>query len=340
MTYTDLDPEVVQWVEMLKSEDLDDRLVAAKALQHLGDEDTIEALIGVLYDESPAVQEIAITALWEMANPVVVKPLLKCLGSDREEAVRTEALSALKEIVSPDDLLTLLDAIQIDDEETQLNVLILLRKIHDAQALGYVLPFFESESTALREASVVTLRYLNQVVRCEPALALAKDPDEKVRRAAMLTLGHLTDDEVVQLLCEAMATDPDWQVRRNAAQAIDIHTTTPHDTDTNGTEIQATATTLPALTQAIADEHWQVRKFVARALQTVATPATIPSLIKALSDEYSDVRKDAAIALGKIGHSDALSALQQTLDDPDRDVQIFSGRAIQAIQQQLSETAR
>lgn len=334
MTYTDLDPEVVQWVEMLKSEDLNDRLVAAKALQHLGDEDTIEALIGVLNDESPSVQEIAITALWEMANPVVVKPLLKCLGSDREEAVREEALSALKEIVSPDDLLTLLDAIQIDDEETQLNVLILLRKIHDAQALGYVLPFFASESAALREASVVTLRYLNQVVRCEPALALAKDPDEKVRRAAMLTLGHLTDDEVVQLLCEAMTTDPDWQVRRNAAQAIDIHTTTPHEKDT-----QTTATTLPALTQAIADDHWQVRKFVARALQTVATPATIPSLIKALSDEYSDVRKDAAIALGKIGHSDALSALQQTLDDPDRDVQIFSGRAIQAIQQQLSETA-
>lgn len=328
MTYADtsveLDPEVIQWVEMLKSDDLNDRLVAAKALQHLGDEDTIEALINVLDDDSPAVQEIAITALWEMANPVVVKPLLKCLGSNRTEDVRTEALSALKEIVAPDDLLTLLDVIQIEDEQTQLNVLILLRKIHDAQALGYVLPFFESESPALREASIVTLRYLNQVVRCEPALALAKDPVETVRRAAMLTLGHLTDEPVVPLLCEAMTADTDWQVRRNAAQALDLHTT---------------ADALPALAQAIADEHWQVRKFTARALQKVATPATIPSLIKALSDEYSDVRKEAAIALGNIGHSDALSALQQTLDDPDRDVQIFSGRAIQAIQKQLAETS-
>ncbi|MEL6813572.1 MAG: HEAT repeat domain-containing protein, partial [Cyanobacteria bacterium J06598_3] len=266
-----------------------------------------------------------ITALWEMANPVVIKPLLNCLGSNREEAVREEALSALKEIVAPDDLLTLLDAVQVDDEQTQLNVLVLLRKIHDAQALPYVLPFFESASASLREASIVTLRYLNQVVRCEPALALASDPVEEVRRSAMLTLGHLTDEAVIPMLCEALTADPDWQVRRNAAQALALHTTDA---------------ALPALTKAMADDNWQVRKFTARALQAMATQATIPCLIKALSDEYSDVRRDAAIALGKIGHPDALSALQQTLDDPDRDVQIFSGRAIQAIQSQLAEASK
>ncbi|MEM6449953.1 MAG: HEAT repeat domain-containing protein [Cyanobacteria bacterium P01_D01_bin.105] len=324
MTYTDIDPEVVEWVEMLRSEDLNDRLVAAKALQHLGDENAIDALIGVLDDESPTLQEIAVTALWEMANPVVVKPLLKCLGADREAAVRTEALSALKEIVAPDDLLTLLDTLETGDTQTKLNVLVLLRKIHDAQALGYILPFFESPNPELREASVVTLRYLNQVVRCEPALALAKDNVADVRRSAMLTLGHLTDEEVVPLLCKALTTDADWQVRRNAAQALELH---------------AAANALAPLTQAMEDEHWQVRKFTARALQGVATKATMPNLIKALSDEYSDVRRDAAIALGKIGHPDALPALTQTLDDPDRDVQIFSGRAIEAIKNQPAQAA-
>ena len=62
-TYEDLDPEVVQWVEMLGSEDLNDRLVAAKALQHMGDEDTNNSLVGVLNEDSPANQKIAITAL-------------------------------------------------------------------------------------------------------------------------------------------------------------------------------------------------------------------------------------------------------------------------------------
>ncbi len=134
MVHTDIDPEVVQWVEMLRSQDLNDRLVAAKALQHLGDEDAIDALIQSLNDESAKVQEIAVTALWEMANPVAVPPLLNCLSSDHTQDVREEALSALKELVAPDDLLKLLDAIQVEDENMQLNVLILLRKIQDAQA--------------------------------------------------------------------------------------------------------------------------------------------------------------------------------------------------------------
>ncbi|ESA38140.1 heat repeat-containing protein [Leptolyngbya sp. Heron Island J] len=324
MAHTDLDPEVVQWVEMLRSQDLNDRLVAAKSLQHLGDEDAIDALIQSLNDESPRVQEIAVTALWEMANPVVIPPLLDCLRSDHEPEVREEALSALKELVAPDDLLKLLDAIQVDDENVQLNVLILLRKIHDAQALPYILPFFESENPVLREASVVTLRYLNQVVRCEPALALAKDINDEVRRSAILTLGYLSDETVVPMLCSAIATDPDWQVRRNAAQSLDLH---------------ATTAATPALTQALADDHWQVRKFTARALQKVATNETIPTLIKALSDEYSDVRRDAAIALGNLGNPEVLPALKQTLDDPDRDVQIFSQRAIQKIQDQLAEAS-
>ncbi|MEL6263489.1 MAG: HEAT repeat domain-containing protein, partial [Cyanobacteria bacterium J06626_6] len=71
----------------------------------------------------------------------------------------------------------------------------------------------------------------------------------------------------------------------------------------------------------------------------VANDDAIPNLIKALSDEYSDVRRDAAIALGNLCNPDVLPALQQTLDDPDRDVQIFSGRAIQKIKDQLAETS-
>ncbi|MEM6716179.1 MAG: HEAT repeat domain-containing protein, partial [Cyanobacteria bacterium P01_C01_bin.147] len=62
-------------------------------------------------------------------------------------------------------------------------------------------------------------------------------------------------------------------------------------------------------------------------------------LIHALADEYSDVRRDAATALGNLGHPDALPALQQTLNDPDMDVRIFSQRAIDKIQQSLSETS-
>lgn len=159
-------------------------------------------------------------------------------------------------------------------------------------------------------------------MRYEPALPLAKDDNDMVRRSAILTLGHLSDDEVVPILCNALVTDADWQVRRNAAQSLDLHNTKE---------------AIPALTSAMGDDHWQVRKFTTRALQRVSDDTAIPCLIKALSDEYSDVRRDAAIALGNLGNPDVLPALQQTLDDPDRDVQIFSGRAIQEIQSTIVE---
>ncbi|MEB3359011.1 MAG: HEAT repeat domain-containing protein [Synechococcales bacterium] len=322
MYTADMDAEVAQWVEMLRSPTLEERLVAVKTLQHLGDEDAIEALIAALKDEHPMVQKIAVTTLWEFANPVAIPPLIECLSSPHEP-VRQEALSALKELVSTNDLMKLLDVLQQDNVHAQLNVLILLRKIHDAQALPFILPFFASEHPDLREAAVTTLRYLNQVVRCEPALSLAKDPVDAVRRATALTLGHLSDEPIVPLLCEMLTSDSDWQVRRNAAQAL---------------ELQAKEAAVDALVQAMADGEWQVRKFTARALQQTPDQRAIPALVKALSDEYSDVRRDAAIALGKIGDPSVLQALQQTLDDPDMDVRIYSERAIANIQASPSET--
>ncbi|MBD0268788.1 MAG: HEAT repeat domain-containing protein, partial [Cyanobacteria bacterium Co-bin8] len=76
MPTTDLDPEVAQWVELLRSPLLNDRLVAIKTLQHLGDEDALEPLIETLQDDNPAVQELVITTLWEFAHPSAISPLL------------------------------------------------------------------------------------------------------------------------------------------------------------------------------------------------------------------------------------------------------------------------
>lgn len=321
--YADSDPELNQWVEMLQSPELEERLVAVKNLQILGEQGATEPLILALQDESTAVQKIAVATLGELASPKAVPCLIECLGAPDKE-VRTEASNALSQLVTSDHLLMLLDALHRDDLNMQLNVLILLRKIHDAQALPHLLPFFQSETAYLREAAVTTLSYLNQVERCQPALALMSDPDDNVRCAAALTLGHLADEEVVPLLGKALASDLNWQVRRNAAKSLRMH---------------ASASDIPALRTALEDEHWQVRKFAAQVLQDVADDSVLPALVKALSDESSDVRRDAAIALGNLGNPSALNALQQTLDDPDMDVCVYTKRAIQKLQSSVQETA-
>ena len=46
------DSELNQWLEMLRSPDLSDRLVAVKNLQYLGDEEATNALLIALSDDS------------------------------------------------------------------------------------------------------------------------------------------------------------------------------------------------------------------------------------------------------------------------------------------------
>jgi len=318
-----MDSELKQWLEMLRSPNVDDRLVAVKSIQLIGDEEILIPLLEAVKDESPLVQKLAVTTLWELANPAAVPALLECLASPVEE-VRNEARSALGELIVPDHLLLLLDALLRDDVNLQLNILFLLRKIHDAQCLPYVMTFFESPLPELREAAITTLRYLNQVERCKPALAMMSDPDEAVRRTTALTLGHLADDEVVPILCQSVTNDPDWEVRRNSAKSLTTH---------------ANPDAIESLETSAEDPHWQVRKFSLQALQKIAAERTLSLFIKALTDEYSDVRREGVIALKILNNPVALTPLQQALDDPDRDVCIFAQRAIQSIQDSLQETS-
>ncbi|AKG21434.1 HEAT repeat domain-containing protein [Calothrix sp. 336/3] len=318
------DSELNQWLEMLRSSDVNERLVAVKTLQHLGEEEAVDALMIALEDESKIVQKIAVTALWEIANPIAIPALLKALASPDVE-IRNEALSALGELIAPEHLPILLDVLSQEDlnQSTnpninlQLNILILLRKIHDIQSLPAVLSFLNSPHPQLREAAITTLSYLNQVKICPSALALIGDKNELVRRAAALTLGHLADTEIIDLLSNALIKDTDWQVRRNAAKSLVIH---------------ANKKAIPSVIIAITDTHWQVRKFALQFVHKVPDIRCLPLVIGALVDEYADVRKASVIALTNWVNSDTTpqvkNALQQALDDPDREVSIYAERAI------------
>jgi HEAT repeat protein len=316
-----LNDELTPWIELLRSPTVSDRLVALKTLQHLADDAAIAPVITALQDPDLGVQKLAIAVLGEFANPEAVPALLASLASEDAE-IRDAAQSALGELITSDHLLLLLDSLQ--HPLAQKSILILLRKIHDIQALPAILPFFQSADPGLRAAVMTTLRYLNQVDRCPPVFDLLADPEAAVRREVVLTLGHLSDEGVIAQLGQALTSDTDWQVRRNAAKSL---------------AIQAHPEALPALAIALQDAHWQVRKFVLQALQKTPQttlsddllPDLIQALIQALADEFSDVRKEATIAIGQLGNADALNALQQALDDPDREVCIYAQRAIDAI---------
>lgn len=319
-----LDEESIRLVEMLRSDSWEDRLVGAVGLQQLGDEDTIPFLIWALDDPSDDVQFISVTSLWEMAHQSSVTPLTRCLSGDRSAKVRNEALAALKELVNQDHLLMLLDLLGTDDPSLQTAVLILLRKIHDVQALPAIAPFLSASSPDLRREAVITLRYLNQLTHFPPVLALADDLDDGVRQETMLTLAHLDEPAVVPLLCRILTDDKAWNVRRNAAQAL---------------EAKADPSAVAALASAASDAHWQVRKFALKALAKVMTAEQVGAIIPLLCDEYSDVRKEAAVALGHSGSTHARAALRQAESDSDIEVRIAAARSLQRLNESVAKPA-
>lgn len=315
--FESLDDELKPPVEMLLSDSVDDRIVGVVSLQHLCDEESIPFLIQALKDVSDDVVFTAVTALWEIASQKAVVPLIDCLDSSRSERTRVEALNALKELVNQDHLLLLLDKLTEDDLELQIAILILLRKIHDVQALPSVAPFLESSKEILRKEAVTTLRYLNQLTHFPPALKLATDSSVDVRKEAMLTLAHLDEPDVLPTLHSSLLDDESWEVRRNAAQAL---------------ERKSSSSSAESLGQAIRDEHWQVRKFALKALQAHVSESVLTTLIPLLCDDFSDVRKEAALALGSIPSEESKSALQQSLNDSDIEVRIASEKSLARLQ--------
>ena len=311
--YAQLDEELVSPVEMLFSESVEDRLVGVVNLQHLCDEQSVPFLISALSDSSEDVVFTAVTSLWEIANQQAVVPLLQCLELHHDVKVRNEALMALKELVNQDHLLILLDKFSLNDSCLDRAILILLRKIHDIQALPSIAPFLESSDDQLRYEAIITLRYLNQLTHFPPALTLASDPNVEVRKETMLTLAHLDEPDVLNLLMSAVTSDESWEVRRNAAQSL---------------ERKSDQQSSDALVQAIGDEHWQVRKFSLRALKPLVQEPYVPAIVPLLCDDYSDVRKEAALVLGGVISEQAKTALQQGLNDSDIEVRIASQKSL------------
>ena len=67
---------------------------------------------------------------------------------------------------------------------------------------------------------------------------------------------------------------------------------------------------VPALIQALKDQHEEVRNNAAWTLGRIGKDA-VPALIQALKDQNIEVRQYAAGALGRIAAVDAVSALMQ-----------------------------
>lgn len=174
----------------------------------------------------------------------------------------------------------------------------------------------------------------------EIQIDLLQDPDWVVRREAVITLGEMGDERCVEPLLKALQ-DGDWQVREVAIDAL----------------AQVGSPAVEPLIRYL--RHWDIRKYVIKALgkikdERVLDPLiaqlksdefgedavealvelgspTVGRLVEALKDKEETVQKRAVIALGRIKDSAALDPLIDMLHHKDWFTRLTAAAAIEKI---------
>ena len=175
--------------------------------------DEIDIQIDLLNESDWVVRREAVITLGEMGDERCVEPLVRCLR-DGDWQVREAAVEALAMIGSPAVELLLR---YIRDYDARKPVIKTLGKINDERVLDPLISMlrndeFKDDATwALAELGKPAIGRL---------LELLKDPDETIRKQAILALGEIKDASCVDSLIECLQ-DTDWFSRLSAAAALE-----------------------------------------------------------------------------------------------------------------------
>jgi len=175
--------------------------------------DEIDIQIDLLNDSDWVVRREAVITLGEMGDERCVEPLVRCLR-DGDWQVRDAAVEAIAMIGSPAvDLLLR----YIRDYDARKSVIKTLGKINDERVLDPLISMLHNDE--FKDDATWALAELGQ-----PAvgrlLECLKNPDEVIRKQAILALGEIKDSSSVDLLIERLK-DPDWFIRLSAASALE-----------------------------------------------------------------------------------------------------------------------
>lgn len=170
-----------------------------------------------------------------------------------------------------------------------------LGRIRDERGLAALIKELRSAVISDEEVSLKILKSALisfGPVLIEHILPLTKDPEWRIRAAAMEILGEAANQAMAWVFMEGL-TDPEQDVRAKSARAIGTLSHRP---------------AIPALKGLLKDPFWVVRIHASRALGLIGDHSAIPDLIGLLTDGNWQVRRSASEALGRLG-GDAYPAL-------------------------------
>lgn len=328
------------------------RKSAAEQLRRTADQQAINSLSQVLYDEYLPVRRIALEALLKAADTRAVDSFALLLQGTEEEWHASKNVwqhvckyyqdATLPTVTSHDfwsvaasPQKTWLEFLAVTVERlgalfssghpiVRCRVLYVLGRMSSKRATSIIVTALQDPDATIRAYAAHMLgpveAKINNPEAVEPLIVVLRTDDEPhVRANAALALGLLLDNRAVDPLITALLSDEVDMVRGEAAGAL---------RNLSGEQI------IPALRKALDDPSALVRMWATNALSQQAryaretTAQVVPKLLELLHDPDANVRREAIVALGMIGDERALQSLEQLVvrDEP-REVS-WSGESV------------
>lgn len=172
-----------------------------------------------------------------------------------------------------------------------------LRKLGGSSAVRAVVPLLWSENVPVRNVAMDILRDIgNHDLDSLTDLLVVDDVDVRIFAADIL--GHSKSILAVRPLCKALLTDPDVNVRYQAA--VSLGNLRHHEAAT-------------CLNQALDDEEW-VQFAVIEALKKIRDESSVDALMRALGRASDLVASIIVEALGEMGNIKAVPQLLKNID--------------------------
>ncbi|OBG66201.1 fumarate reductase/succinate dehydrogenase flavoprotein subunit [Mycobacterium sp. E3339] len=269
---------------------------------------TIAGLRPYLVDPDPGVRRTAVATLTEHI-PDGYAPALIAALDDTDAAVRRTGADGIRELVEvlpePADVQPRLESGDVVVRAAALYVLA-ARRVGDAEDYRRAL------SDPDHRVRIEAVRALVSVDDVAGVVAATGDESREVRIAAAAGLATLRGGAAA---VGALTADPDPLVRAAALAALG--------------EIGCGPENVAAVESALRAPAWQVRQGAARALAGATPGVAVPAITEALADAHLDVRKAAVLSLTRwAGEPAARDALGLALKDTDADVRAYARRAL------------
>ncbi len=191
------DPKFEQLLITLQTGSGSEREHAATALGKLGNVAAVGPLIKVLEnDENPRVREHIVTALGELGDIQAFNALLNSLKNDNNARVQQHAVVALGKLRDNRAYSPILQTIEDSkDEILRAEAIAAIGYLPDKRVLAILYKYLDDKNANFRLHAVHGLMYQGMKESITKLKLMLKDPDENVRRAAAMAIDEISASE-------------------------------------------------------------------------------------------------------------------------------------------------